>query len=216
MRAACYVRVSRSDQHSELQRDETARLVAARGWSAWRTFADEGISGASTKRPAFLAMMESARRREFDVLVVYKTDRVFRSLAHLVTTVSDLHTLGVGFVSATEPFDAATAEGSAMMAMCGVFAEFERAMLRQRTRDGLAAARRRGVVLGRRTVQVDERRMLELRASGLSIKSIARVLGVSAGTIHTTLAESGDFSRRVVESAPRRGSVVRGAQRALF
>jgi len=182
--AATYLRVSRADQSSALQADETSQLVSRREWHLVESFADEGISGATDKRPGFAAMMRAAKRRRFDVLVVWRTDRLFRSLTELVTTLAELESYGIGFTSVTEPFDTTTPAGRLLVQLVGAFAEFERNVLIERTNSGIAAARRRGVVFGRPRVGFDAERALELRAQGASYARIASALRVSIGTVH--------------------------------
>lgn len=187
MRAACYLRVSREDQRSALQADEVRELVQRRGWSNALEFVDDGVSGATDRRAAFREMMEAARRRRFDVLVVWKGDRLFRSLRELLNTLEELNALGIGYVSCTEQFDTTTPTGRLMMQIVGAFAEFEREILRQRTRAGIAAARRRGARLGRPRRHVDPQLVARLRASGMSWAAIARELEISERTLHRAI-----------------------------
>lgn len=167
-----------------MQRDETKALVLRRGWKLSRTFADEGQSGASSRRPALQELLAAARKREFDVLVVYRTDRVFRSLRELLATLDELSERDIGFVSVHEPFDTTTSAGRLLLQVVGAFAEFERNVLRERTRSGLEAARRRGARLGRPRRAVDSELTARMRASGMSMPAIARKLGVSESTLH--------------------------------
>jgi DNA invertase Pin-like site-specific DNA recombinase len=183
MRAATYLRVSRSDQSSRLQADETSELVKRRGWSLARSFVDDGISGATAKRPAFRELLDAARRREFDVLVVYRSDRLFRSLRELLATLDELGELGIGFVSVHEPFDTTTSAGRLLLQVVGAFAEFERNVLRERTKSGLDAARRRGAKVGRPRRYVDVQRALMLKQAGKSWPAIARELAVPERTL---------------------------------
>ncbi len=134
-------------------------------------------------------MLEDAKRRRFDVLVVYRTDRLFRSLQELVTTLADLETYGVGFVSVTEPFDTSSSTGRLLMQLVGAFAEFERSVMIERTKSGLEAARRRGARIGRPKRQVDPAAIRALRARGATLDAIARELGVGKGTVHRALLE---------------------------
>src|ERR1700761_5074144 len=95
--AATYVRVSRSDQNSAMQTDETTSLVERRGWQLYEQYGDEGISGSHDRRPSFQAMLKAARKKRFSVLVVWRCDRLFRSLRDLVLTIDELTSLGIGF-----------------------------------------------------------------------------------------------------------------------
>jgi DNA invertase Pin-like site-specific DNA recombinase len=173
-----------------MQRHETAELVERRGWKLHADFADEGISGAHGRRPAFQAMMKAARQRRFDCLIVYRCDRLFRSLKDLVWTIDELASLGIGFCSVHEAFDTTTAQGRLMLGLIASVAEFERSVLVERTKSGLAAAKRRGVQLGRPRVAVDVRRAEQLRALGKSFKDVASALGVGVGTLHRALSEA--------------------------
>jgi DNA invertase Pin-like site-specific DNA recombinase len=164
-------------------------MVQGRGWTLFKRFTDDGVSGATSNRPAFRAMLAAARTGRFDVLVVYKTDRLFRSLRELVTTLDELGELGVGFVSVTEPFDTTTSAGRLMMQIVGAFAEFERSILIERTTSGIAAARARGVVVGRPRVSVDVLEARRLRQARWSYARIAKRLGVGVGTLHRAMRE---------------------------
>ena len=187
MRAARYHRVSRSDQALDLQEDETAELVERRGWQLVATFSDQGISGTKDKRPGLDLLLAQARKRAFDVLVVYRSDRLFRSLKHMVVTLGELTSLGIGFVSVTEVFDSTTPQGTLLLHLVSAFSEFERGVLVERVKSGLAAARRRGAKLGRPTVTFDRQKALQLRAQGLSFREVAKQLGVGLGTVQRAL-----------------------------
>jgi DNA invertase Pin-like site-specific DNA recombinase len=193
--AARYIRVSRADQRPELQDHETTELIARRGWQLVDTFSDHGVSGARDRRPGLDRMLEAARRGSFDLIVVWRADRLFRSLRHMVVTLDEFAALGVGFVSVTEPFDTTTPTGRLLLQLVGAFAEFERGVLIERTLAGLQAARRRGARLGRpptAALRVDFDQVAEMRASGASIRSIARQLGVSAAAVQRVLCTPAD------------------------
>lgn len=194
-RAATYLRVSRSDQSTNLQRDETTSLISRRGWELVEEFSDDGISGATNQRPAFRAMLAAAKRRRFDALVVYKTDRLFRSLHELVATLADLETWGIAFVSVTEPFDTSSASGRLLVQLVGAFAEFERSVMIERTKSGLEAARRRGVHVGRPRSSVDPELVRVLRSRGRTLEQIATELRVGKGTVHRLLSELAAVAR---------------------
>lgn len=183
IRAARYLRVSRTDQVLDLQDDETAELVERRGWQLTATFSDQGVSGTKDKRPGLDLLLAQARKRAFDVLVVYRSDRLFRSLKHMVVTLDELTSLGIGFVSATEVFDSTTPQGKLLLHLVSAFGEFERGVLIERVRSGLAAARRRGAKLGRPKLTLDREKALQLRGEGLSFREIAEQLGVGLGTV---------------------------------
>jgi DNA invertase Pin-like site-specific DNA recombinase len=190
VRVARYIRVSRADQNPQLQSDETERLITNRGWDLTATYLDRGISGTKDTRPELMEMMAAARRGEFKVLLVWRSDRLFRSLRHMISTIEDLAALGIDFCSVTEPFDSTTPSGRLLFHLVSAFAEFERVVLVERTRAGLDAARRRGARIGRPRVNVDVERATLLRASGKSLRETARILGVGAATLHRALARA--------------------------
>jgi DNA invertase Pin-like site-specific DNA recombinase len=188
VRVARYLRVSRSDQNPELQADETDEFIARRGWELTATFTDQGVSGSRDRRPELDRLLADARRRKFDLLVVYRSDRLFRSLKHMVVTLDELAALGIGFVSVTEPFDTTTPSGRLLLHLVSAMAEFEKAILVERTKAGLAAARRRGARIGRPRARLDLDRARELRAGGRSLRDTAKELGVGAATLQRALS----------------------------
>jgi len=183
LRVARYLRVSKLDQDPQLQDDETAHLATARGWQVVDTYVDHGVSGTRERRPQLDRLLRDARKRRFDAVLVWRSDRLFRSLRHMVGTIEELTELGIGFVSAREPFDTTTPTGKLMLHLVAAFAEFERAVLIERVRAGLAVARRRGKRLGRPRVRVDVERALQLRAAGVSLRAVARTLGCGLATL---------------------------------
>jgi DNA invertase Pin-like site-specific DNA recombinase len=188
LRVAHYHRVSRLDQDPRLQADATIAFTAARGWETHEVYVDHGVSGSKDRRPALDRMLADGRHRKFDLILVYRSDRLFRSLKHLVAVVDDLSALGIDFVSTTEPFDTTTPSGRLLLQLVGALAEMERGLLIERTKAGIASARRRGVRVGRPPVHVDVPRAMELRASGMSLREVARELKVGAATVHRALS----------------------------
>jgi DNA invertase Pin-like site-specific DNA recombinase len=168
MRAAAYARVSTHDQQTlGMQVDAMKRYVRDRGWSLARQVEDVG-SGAK-ERGGREALLKAARRREVDVIIVWRLDRWGRSVADLMATIRDLTDLGVGFVSLTEALDLTTPAGRAMAGMLAIFAEFEREILRERVRAGIAQARKEGRPHGRpRTASLKADEVLRLRAESVS------------------------------------------------
>ena len=186
LRVARYLRVSTRDQSLDLQRDETTTYAAQRGWTVVATYEDT-MSGASTKRPGLAHAMADARKGKYDLLLVWKTDRLFRSLAEFVRTVTELGEMSVGFASVTEPIDSSTASGRLVANILAVLGEFERGLIRERCVAGVAAARRRGVRVGRPPARFDLEEARDLREAGASYKAIAGKLGVSVGVVHKAL-----------------------------
>jgi DNA invertase Pin-like site-specific DNA recombinase len=210
MRAVRYLRVSTLDQRPELQADETAEFIRRRWGEVGETdtYLDHGVSGTKGRRPGLDRLLADAKKRRFDVLVVWRADRLFRSLTQMVATLGELSAFGIDFVSVTEPFDTSTPQGRLLLHLVSAFAEFERGVLVERTRAGMAAARRRGRRIGRPQAQVDLTKARALRAAGRSIRQIAKELSVSVGTIHRVLA---DAAARVQEGLPRASSQVAGS-----
>ena len=140
--------MSRLDQHPENQIVELRRYTQARGWESTE-FVEHGVSGAKDRRPQLDAMMRDVKRLRFDAVLVWKLDRLGRSLHHLIGVMNELRDLGVGFVSLNEGIDTSTAVGRMTFGILGSIAEFERERLRERTMLGLDRARRQGKRLGR-------------------------------------------------------------------
>src|SRR4051795_1654054 len=185
-RVALYLRVSTSGQTVENQRLELEAWAGRAGHEGAAGYADAGISGAKgrDRRPEFDRMLKDAVRRRFDVLAAWSVDRLGRSLPDLVNALKDLHEAGVGLFLHQQGLDTTTASGRAMYGMMGVFAEYERAMIRERVNAGLARARAEGKKLGRPRIGAElERRVCELRAAGKGVKTVARELGVGVGTV---------------------------------
>ena len=150
-RVALYVRVSTDGQTTENQRQELQGVADRNGWEVVATFQDRGISGAKgrDKRPAFDALCRAATRREFDVVMAWSVDRLGRSLQDLVAFLSELHALGIDLFLHQQGLDTTPPAGNAIFQMMDVFAEFERAMIQERVRAGLARAKSEGKRLGR-------------------------------------------------------------------
>lgn len=190
-RAAIYLRVSTDGQTTENQRLELARVAAQAGWEVVEVYEDAGISGAKGReqRPAFDRLCKDAARRRFDVVMAWSVDRLGRSLQDLVTFLSELHGMGVDLFLHQQGIDTTTPAGKAMFQMLGVFAEFERAMIQERVKAGLARAKAQGKVLGRPRI-ADERMsaaVLEAKEEGLSVRKIAARVGASIGTVQGIL-----------------------------
>ena len=194
MRAALYARVSTHDQQTlGLQVEAMSAYIKDRGWDAARRVEDVG-SGAK-ERPGRESLLKAARRREIDVVVVWRLDRWGRSLPDLMVTLRELTELGVGFVSLTEALDLTTPTGRAMAGMLAVFAEFEREILRERVRAGIAQARKEGRPHGRpRTASLKADEVLRLKAERVSHSEIARRLGIGRTSVRT--ASTGGRRRR--------------------
>ncbi len=184
-RAALFGRVSTTDQTTENQLDELRRYAEARGWSVTE-YVDEGVSGAQDKRPALDRLVGAAKRRKIDVVVVWRLDRLGRSLKHLVTLLDELQALNVGFVSLGDRIDLSTPAGKLQLHILAALAEFERGRIQERVKAGLARAKRNGQRLGRPRVELAADAVAAVR--GLSVREAARRLGVSRATAHRCLS----------------------------
>ena len=187
-RAGLYARVSTNDQQTlPMQMRALREYVARRGWSIAMQVRDVG-SGA-VLRQAREQVIEAARRREIDVVLVWRLDRWGRSVTDLLATLQELEHLGVGFVSLTEALDLTTPTGRAMAGLLAIFAEFEREILRDRVRAGLAHARQNGKRLGRpMTAGLQAAEIRKLHRAGVAKAEIARRLQVGRTSVRRILA----------------------------
>ena len=183
MRVSLYARVSTHDQQTlPLQLSAMADYASRRGWTIAAQIEDVG-SGAST-RPGREELMRAARRREIDAVLVWRLDRWGRSLVDLIMTLKELSALNVGFVSITEALDLTTPSGRAMAGMLAVFSEFEREILRDRVKAGIAQARREGKSHGRpATVTAHSEAIRMMLSQGVSKREIAKRLGISRTSV---------------------------------
>ncbi len=179
MKSVIYARVSTKDQSAAMQLRELREFSKRRGWRLVGEYIDTGVSGAKDRRPQLDKLMEDARRKKFDVLLVYRYDRFARSLRQLVNALADFHSLGIDFVSLHEGVDTSTSTGKLMFGIFASFAEFEREVLRERIRSGLKNARARGQKLGRPSIAVNVRDVRRRVKAGESLRKIAASLTVS-------------------------------------
>ena len=186
--AAIYARVSTDKQKAEMQVVELKSYVKHRGFKLGQTYIDQGYTGGNLQRPAFGRMMEDAHKRAFDVLIVWKLDRLSRSLKDLITTLETLGSLGIDFISYDNSLDTSTPTGKLVFHVVGSVAEFERDIIRERVRAGLANARRKGIRLGRPSILAKVSGKIHLlKEKGLSNRVIARQVGVGEATVRRAL-----------------------------
>ena len=204
MRVVSYARVSTErDQSPDAQVAVLKEFCAARKWEMVDVVIDHGFSGGTVQRPGLQRLLKLVRTRKVDCVVVMKLDRIARSLKHLVGLLDELTELGVMFVSVQDQLDMTTAAGRLMFHVVGAFAEFERALVRERTLIGLAHAVANGKRLGRPLTRND-REILALRGHGLSYRAIAKELGISRGAVCRAL--QGVSKRGKVVSQKRQGN----------
>jgi len=187
MRAAIYARVSTNNgQDPHMQIRELREYCKRRGWDIAGEYVDTGVCGAKEHRPQLDVLLAVCRKRRVDAVVVYRYDRFARSLRQLVNALEEFRSLGIEFISLHEGVDTSTPNGRLVFGIFASIAEFERELIRDRVKSGIAAAKSRGKTLGRPRVSVDATRIAGLRASGLSWPKIAAELGVSVGTVYQT------------------------------
>ena len=167
-----------------MQIRELREYCQRRGWETVGEYVDAGVSGAKEHRPRLDALLSECRKRRVDAVVVYRYDRFARSLRQLVNALEEFRSLGIEFISLHEGVDTSTPNGRLVFGIFASIAEFERELIRDRVKSGIAAAKSRGKRLGRPRVSVDAARIAGLRASGLSWPKIAAELGVSVGTVY--------------------------------
>ncbi len=169
-----------------MQTRELREYCQRRGWEIAGEYVDAGVSGAKEHRPQLDALLVACRKRRVDAVVVYRYDRFARSLRQLVNALEEFRSLGIEFISLHEGVDTSTPNGRLVFGIFASIAEFERELIRDRVKSGIAAARSKGKTLGRPRVTVDAARIAVLRASGLSWPKIAAEVGVSVGTVYQT------------------------------
>lgn len=191
-RVALYLRVSTDEQTVDNQFLELDTISKRHDWEIVQVFKDEGISGAKgrEKRPGYDALCKAVTRKEFDLVAAWSVDRIGRSLPDLISFLQELHSKGIDLYLHQQGLDTGTPAGKAMFGMMGVFAEFERAMIQERVKAGLARARSQGTKLGRPTIS-DEMvaAIQEARKQGKGIKKIAKELTCGVGTVQKVLGK---------------------------
>ena len=186
--AAIYARVSTDKQKVDMQLEELKAYIHKRGFKTGHLYVDQGLTGGNLQRPAFGRMMEDAHKRTFDVLIVWKLDRLSRSLKDLITTLETLGSLGIDFISYDNSLDTSTPTGKLVFHVVGSVAEFERDIIRERVRAGLANARRNGKRLGRPPIMAKvSQKIHTLKENGLSNRAIAIRVGVGEATVRRAL-----------------------------
>src|ERR1700722_17663416 len=172
---ALYARVStQNGQDPSMQTRELEEYSQRRGWTIAGTYIDAGISGSKESRPELDRLWADAKRRRFDAVCVYRYDRFARSLRQLMNALEEFRALGIDFVSLHEGVDTSTPNGRLIFGIFASIAEFERELIRDRVRSGIAAARAKGKRLGRPRVIVDSVRIIALRSAGRSWSALCR------------------------------------------
>ena len=186
---ALYARVSTIDQNCEMQLQDLRRYASQR-FVRLCEYVDTGVSGTQRKRPQLDALMNDARKRIFDVVLVWKFDRFARSVKHLVDSLEEFRALGIDFISYTENVDTTTPSGQLLFHIMGAVAQFERDLIAERVRAGIAHARAQGNRIGRPPVAVDTMEVRRLRSQGMSLRSVARTLDIPVSRVRRALSRS--------------------------
>ena len=188
-RVGLYVRVSTGEQNTEAQERSLREYVVRRGWKVHKVYRDHGVSGASSNPPARTELLKDCRRGSVDVLAVYKFDRFARSLNALISGLEMCRSLGIDFVSVTEGVDTCLPAGELVFQMIGAVAQFERSLIGERVRSGLANAKAKGQLLGRPPLRsLTSREVKELRRrrkeKKISYRELAKAFSISVWSAH--------------------------------
>jgi DNA invertase Pin-like site-specific DNA recombinase len=213
-RAGFYVRVSTLDQNPQTQLRELREYAERRGLSIAGEYVDHGFGGAKARRPALDRMLEDARRRRFDTLIVWSCDRLARSTKHFLQVLDELDSCGVQFVSLREAFDTSGALGRAFLGIVAVLGEMERALLIERVRSGMARARAEGRQIGRARLDVNREQVIQDRRSGMSLTQVAKKHRISRASVCRLVKEANENSvvPSFVGNTPEEASATGGAQ----
>lgn len=184
MKTAIYARISTNLEKQDLdtQLMPLQQYTEQRDWEIYEIYTDE-ISGSKEKRPALDRLMKDAHKRKFDCVLVWRFDRFSRSTKQLINSLETFRSLGINFVSYQEAIDTSTPAGQMMYTMISAFAQFERSIIQERVKAGLAKAKAKGKKLGRPELQVDETQIKQLRSDGWSIRKIASELNISKSLV---------------------------------
>ena len=202
-RVALYARVSTNNGHQnpEMQLAELREYCARRGLEIADEYVDNGVSGDKERRPHLDRLLADCRRRSVDAVVVYRYDRFARSLRQLVNALEEFRSLGIDFISLHQGVDTSTPNGRLVFGIFASIAEFERELIRDRVKSGLAAAKAKGKRLGRPRKVVDSERIASMRGQGISWRRIADELGVGVATVHARLADRSENPREKLSNA---------------
>jgi DNA invertase Pin-like site-specific DNA recombinase len=187
-RAVLYMRVSSLDQHPETQLHDLRQMAAQRGYEVVAEFTDT-ISGVKARRPGLNDLLRDARRGKFDVVLVWASDRIARSVKHFLDVLDELNRLNIEFVSFREQIDTGGPLGRAVVVIIGAIAELERNLIIERVRAGMRRAKLEGRHIGRRPLDLDREAILRERRHGQSLGQIARTHRISRATVHRVIHE---------------------------
>jgi DNA invertase Pin-like site-specific DNA recombinase len=213
-KSALYVRVSTLDQDPAMQLSDLRRYAQQREFEIYKEYVDVGVSGTKASRPALDSLMDAARKRLFDVVLVWRFDRFARSTKHLVDALHEFRALGIDFISYQEAIDTSSPIGEAMFTIISAMAKLERDIIVERVKAGMRKAKEQGKRIGRPKAVVDVDNIISLRQQGLSLQAIAdcvkykdskgRWRNVSKGKVHRLLKKHGVTELDVLGRAIRK------------
>ncbi len=186
-KVALYVRVSTKDQNVDMQLNDLERYSNERSLNVFKVYKDNGVSGTKESRPALTELMNDAKKRKFDIVLVWRFDRFARSTKHLVNALYEFRNLGIDFISYQENIDTSSPLGEAIFTIISAMAKLERDIIAERVKGGLRKAKANGKQLGRPKSEVDTDKIVEYRRQNKSIRQIARELGLSNNLVFRTL-----------------------------
>ena len=186
-RTVAYVRVSTHDQSVDTQLDAIRRHCSAQGISISEIYSDEGVSGAQDSRPSLDRLKADCSKCKVGAVVVYKFDRLARSVAHLLSCLELFRRHGVDFISVSEGIDTSTPVGKMVFTFLGAIAEFERSLIQERVVAGVRRAKAEGVHCGRPRKGLDVGLAMKMREDGRSVREIAKAINTSSATVHRYL-----------------------------
>ena len=192
-RAALYMRVSTLDQHPETQLYDLRTLANQRGFEIVEEYTDR-ISGAKARRPGLDQMLKDARQRQFDVVLVWASDRIARSVRHFLEVLDEFNHLGIEFVSFRENIDTGGPLGRAVIVIIGAIAELERNLIIERVRAGMRRAKLEGRHIGRTPLDFDRTAVLRDRARDMSLTDIAQEHRISRASVSRIIKEAGEVA----------------------
>ncbi len=189
-RVAVYVRVSTKDQSVDMQLNDLERYSKERSLNVFKVYKDNGVSGTKETRPALSALMDDAKKRKFDTVLVWRFDRFARSTKHLVNALYEFRNLDIDFISYQENIDTSSPLGEAIFTIISAMSKLERDIIAERVKGGLRKARANGKRLGRPKSEVDTDKVIEYRKQDKSIRQIGKELNIPPSIVYRTLQES--------------------------
>ncbi|MEE9238042.1 MAG: recombinase family protein [Thermodesulfobacteriota bacterium] len=186
-RVGLYMRVSTKDQSCEMQLSDLERYSKERGFRIFKVYKDNGVSGTKDTRLGLSQLMDDAKKKKFDIALVWRFDRFARSTKHLVNALYEFRNLGIDFISYQENIDTSSPLGEAIFTIISAMATLERDIIAERVRGGLRKAKANGKRLGRPKSEVDTDKIVEYRKQNKSIRQIANELNLSKGVVQRTL-----------------------------